>query len=81
MVVMPALDHALFHVVVITVMPADAHMIMITVAFDLDVLVPVMVPGRAVLVVLGGGGNWRQAHTREAQGSKNAVHDWAPKGH
>ena len=60
----PALDHALFHVIVITVMTADAHMIMIAVALDIDMLVPVMMPRRAVLVVLGRGGNRRQAHTR-----------------
>ncbi|WP_331308950.1 MULTISPECIES: hypothetical protein [Methylobacteriaceae] len=63
MVVVSALDHALFDMVVITVVPADAHMIMIAVALDFDVFVPVVVPRRAVLIVLGGHGSRGEADT------------------
>jgi hypothetical protein len=51
---MAMLDDALTHVVMIPMVPADAHMIMIAVMLDLNVLMSVMPPW-AILIILGRG--------------------------
>ena len=61
-VVMAMLDDALTHVVMITMVPADAHVIMVAVTLDLDVLMSVMPPW-AILIILGRGDDGGKAYS------------------
>jgi hypothetical protein len=58
MIMSTVLDDSLSDVVMITMVPADAHMIMIAVMLDLDVLMSVMPPW-AILIILGRGDDGR----------------------
>ena len=62
MIMSTVLDDSLSDVVMITMVPADAHMIMIAVMLDLDVLMSVMPPW-AILIILGRGDDGGKAYS------------------
>lgn len=71
MMVSAVLDDPLAHVIVVAMMTADAHMIMIAVRLDLDVLMPLMQPW-TILMVLGRGDDGEQAYS-DRQGRDDMI--------